>query len=151
MVDTGIDASLDTVKNSVDFAVIKDAMAEFQQIYVEKTVEIPLYYRKNVELVGPKLGNFFANPTQAGPTWNASTGSPSSNGRRLRGLCDNPASGRPPRGAPPLRPTRAACATIRTRPRTQSELDSLYRELAGPAESGAETGGEPMTKYIIRR
>jgi peptide/nickel transport system substrate-binding protein len=71
VVDSGIDAALDTVKNSVDFAVIKDAMAEFQKIYVEKTVEIPLYYRKNVELVGPKLGNFFANPTQAGPTWNA--------------------------------------------------------------------------------
>ena len=71
MVDSGIDASLDTVKNSVDFTVIKDAMAEFQKIYVEKTVEIPLYYRKNVDLVGPKLGNFFANPTQAGPTWNA--------------------------------------------------------------------------------
>jgi peptide/nickel transport system substrate-binding protein len=69
--DTGIDAALDTVKNSVDFAVIKDAMAEFQKIYVEKTVEVPLYYRKNVDLVGPKLGNFFANPTQAGPTWNA--------------------------------------------------------------------------------
>jgi peptide/nickel transport system substrate-binding protein len=71
VVDTGIDAALDTVKNSVDFAVIKDAMAEFQKIYVEKTVEVPLYYRKNVELVSPKLGNFFANPTQAGPTWNA--------------------------------------------------------------------------------
>ena len=71
VVDSGIDAALDTVKNSVDFAVIKDAMAEFQKIYVEKTVEIPLYYRKNVELVAPKLGNFFANPTQAGPTWNA--------------------------------------------------------------------------------
>jgi peptide/nickel transport system substrate-binding protein len=71
VVDSGIDAALDTVKNSVDFNVIKDAMAEFQKIYVEKTVEIPLYYRKNVELVSPKLGNFFANPTQAGPTWNA--------------------------------------------------------------------------------
>ncbi|MDQ3128426.1 MAG: peptide ABC transporter substrate-binding protein [Chloroflexota bacterium] len=69
--DTAIDAALDTVKNSVDFTVIKDAMAEFQKVYVEKTVEIPLYYRKNVELAGPKLGNFFANPTQAGPTWNA--------------------------------------------------------------------------------
>jgi peptide/nickel transport system substrate-binding protein len=69
--DTAIDASLDTVKNSVDFKVIKDAMAEFQKVYVEKTLEIPLYYRKNVELAAPKLGNFFANPTQAGPTWNA--------------------------------------------------------------------------------
>jgi peptide/nickel transport system substrate-binding protein len=69
--DTAIDAALDTVKNSVDFNVIKDAMAEFQKVYVEKTVEIPLYYRKNVELVTSKVGNFFANPTQAGPTWNA--------------------------------------------------------------------------------
>jgi peptide/nickel transport system substrate-binding protein len=70
VVDTGIDTALDTVKNSVDFKVIKDAMAEFQKVYVEKTVEIPLYYRKNVDLVGTKLGNFFANPTQAGPSWN---------------------------------------------------------------------------------
>jgi peptide/nickel transport system substrate-binding protein len=69
--DTAIDAALDTVQNSVDFKVIKDAMAEFQKVYVEKTVEIPLYYRKNVDLASPKLGNFFANPTQAGPTWNA--------------------------------------------------------------------------------
>jgi ABC-type transport system substrate-binding protein len=46
-------------------------MAEFQKVYVEKTVEIPLYYRKNVDLASPKVGNFFANPTQAGPTWNA--------------------------------------------------------------------------------
>jgi peptide/nickel transport system substrate-binding protein len=69
--DAGLDAALDTVKNSVDFEVIKDAMAEFQQIYVEKTVEIPLYYRQNVDLHVPGVGNFTANPTQAGPTWNA--------------------------------------------------------------------------------
>ncbi len=69
--DTAIDAAMDAVKNSVDFKVIKDAMAEFQKVYVEKTVEIPLYYRKQVDLASPKVGNFFANPTQAGPTWNA--------------------------------------------------------------------------------
>lgn len=66
-----IDSALDIVRTSVDFNVVKDAMAAFQKTYVEQTVEIPLYYRKNVELVGPALGNFFANPTQAGPTWNA--------------------------------------------------------------------------------
>jgi peptide/nickel transport system substrate-binding protein len=69
--DTAIDAAMDAVKNSVDFKVIKDAMSEFQKVYVEKTVEIPLYYRKQVDLASPKVGNFFANPTQAGPTWNA--------------------------------------------------------------------------------
>ena len=68
--DTAIDASLDAVKNSVDFQVIKDAMGEFQKVYVEKTVEIPLYYRKQVDLHSAKVGNFVANPTQNGPTWN---------------------------------------------------------------------------------
>jgi peptide/nickel transport system substrate-binding protein len=71
VVDSGIDRTLDTVRNSVDFKVIKDAMAEFQQIYIEKTVEIPLYYRKQVDLFKPKVGNGVGNPTQAGPTWNA--------------------------------------------------------------------------------
>ena len=69
--DPAVDQALETVKSSVDFAVIKDAMAGFQKVYLEKTVEVPLYYRKLVELRSPKLGNFFANPTQVGPTWNA--------------------------------------------------------------------------------
>lgn len=64
------DAALEVVNTGVDFDVVKDAMAEFQKLYVEQTMEIPLYYRKNVELVGPALGNFFANPTSAGPSWN---------------------------------------------------------------------------------
>ncbi len=69
--DTDIDASLDIVRTSVDFNVIKDAMATFQKVYVEKTLEVPLYYRKNVDIVTPKVGNYAAQPTQAGPTWNA--------------------------------------------------------------------------------
>jgi peptide/nickel transport system substrate-binding protein len=69
--DSGLDTALETVRTSVDFKVVKDAMGEFQKTYVEKTVEIPLYYRKNVDLAGTKLGNFFGNPTSAGPTWNA--------------------------------------------------------------------------------
>jgi len=64
------DKALEAVKNSVEFPVIKDAMAEFQRVYVEKTIEIPLYYRKQVDLHAPRLGNFFGNPTQAGPNWN---------------------------------------------------------------------------------
>jgi peptide/nickel transport system substrate-binding protein len=68
--DPAMDAALDTLKNSVDFEVILDAMSEVQKVYAEKTVEIPLYYRKQVDLHGQRLNNFFANPTQAGPTWN---------------------------------------------------------------------------------
>ena len=69
--DPDIDASMDAVRNSVDFDVIKKAMADFQRLYVEKTVEVPLYYRQNVDLHSAKAGNFVGNPTQAGPTWNA--------------------------------------------------------------------------------
>ena len=62
---------MDAVKDNVDFNVVRDAMAQFQQVYVEKTLEIPLYYRKNVELFAPALGNFFGNGTQAGSNWNS--------------------------------------------------------------------------------
>ncbi len=71
VVDPAIDATWATVRGTVDFVAIKKALADFQQVYVEKTVEVPLYYRKQVDLVSPRLGNFFANGTQAGPTWNA--------------------------------------------------------------------------------
>ncbi|HEX4898072.1 MAG TPA: peptide ABC transporter substrate-binding protein [Candidatus Limnocylindrales bacterium] len=71
IVDAGIDEAYDLVRSSVDFAAIKDAMATVQQVMYEKTVEIPLYYRKSIELHSPILGNFWANGTQAGPTWNA--------------------------------------------------------------------------------
>jgi peptide/nickel transport system substrate-binding protein len=68
--DTDIDKAMDDVKNNVDFAKINEAMANFQKVYVDKTVEVPLYYRKNVELAGPRLANYFANGTQVGSTWN---------------------------------------------------------------------------------
>ncbi len=68
--NSDLDKALDDVKNNVDFSIIKDAMATFQEVYVNQTVEIPLYYRKNVELAAPSVGNFFANGTQVGSTWN---------------------------------------------------------------------------------
>ena len=69
--DADVDKALDDVKNNVDFAVVRDAMATFQKTYVDQTVEVPLYYRKNVELEGPRMGNYFANGTQAGSNWNS--------------------------------------------------------------------------------
>ena len=68
--DPDVDAALEAVKGSVDFTVIRDAMATFQEAYVAKTVEIPLYYRRNVELAGPRIGNYFPNGSEAGSTWN---------------------------------------------------------------------------------
>ncbi len=48
-----VDKALQDVKTNVDFSVIRDAMASFQKAYVDQTVEVPLYYRKNVELAAP--------------------------------------------------------------------------------------------------
>ena len=70
VVDTDLDAALTAVKNTVNFGVVKDAMATFQKIYVDKTIEVPLYFRKEVYLVNPKVANFTGNPTSTGPTWN---------------------------------------------------------------------------------
>jgi peptide/nickel transport system substrate-binding protein len=69
--DTDVDRILDGVKGTVDFSKIKDLMGEWQQIYVNKTIEVPLYFRKEVYLVSPKVQNFTGNPTSTGPTWNA--------------------------------------------------------------------------------
>lgn len=69
--DADVDRILDGVKGTVDFAEIKTLMSEWQKIYVDKTIEIPLYFRKDVSLVAPKVKNFTGNPTSAGPTWNA--------------------------------------------------------------------------------
>ena len=71
IVDTDVDAVLDGVKGSVDFAKIKELMGNWQKIYVDKTIEIPLYFRKEVTLVQSKVKGFTGNPTSAGPTWNA--------------------------------------------------------------------------------
>jgi peptide/nickel transport system substrate-binding protein len=68
--DPDVDRILEGVKGTVDFAKIKSLMAEWQKIYVEKTIEIPLYFRKEVYLVNPKVTNFTGNPTSQGPTWN---------------------------------------------------------------------------------
>ena len=59
------------MKNTVDFVEVRHAMKTFQEIYVAKTIEIPLYFRKSVEALNSTVGNFFSNPTSAGPTWNA--------------------------------------------------------------------------------
>ena len=68
--DPDVDRILEGVKGTVDFSKIKSLMAEWQQVYVNKTIEIPLYFRKEVYLVNPKVTNFTGNPTSTGPTWN---------------------------------------------------------------------------------
>jgi peptide/nickel transport system substrate-binding protein len=67
-----LDDAYNAVKNSVDPAVVKAAMAKVQDIYVtdQNTYELPLYMRKDVWLVKPRIHNFTGNPTTSAGEWN---------------------------------------------------------------------------------
>src|ERR1035437_1828954 len=60
-----LDTAYNNVKGSVDPTVVKTAMAAIQDIYVsaQNTYELPLYNRKDVWLVQPRIHNFTGNPT----------------------------------------------------------------------------------------
>ena len=69
--NVGIDVALETAKGTVHPAVIRDAMVEFQEIFVEQAVEIPIYFSPTVELHAAKLGNYVGSSPVKGATWNA--------------------------------------------------------------------------------
>jgi len=66
-----LDKILDDLKTTADFAKGLALMQEFQKIYVDEAVEVPLYFRKDVNIVQPYVKNWFGNPTSVGHTWNA--------------------------------------------------------------------------------
>ena len=67
-----LDAAYDTIAGTVNPAKIQSAMATIQDIYASdrNTYELPLYFRKDVWLVNPKLHNFLGNPTFSAGEWN---------------------------------------------------------------------------------
>jgi peptide/nickel transport system substrate-binding protein len=67
-----LDAAYNTVLTTVDFAKVQQAMYTVQDIYAssQNTYELPLYLRKDVWLVSPKLHNFTGNPGTGGAEWN---------------------------------------------------------------------------------
>lgn len=68
--DPAIDQIFKDLKGTVDFSKALDLMDQWQKIYVDKTVEVPLYFRKDVNLVQPYVKNWTGNPTSTGYTWN---------------------------------------------------------------------------------
>jgi ABC-type transport system substrate-binding protein len=67
-----LDSAYDAVAGSVDFNQVRAAMFAIQDIYVSdrNTYELPLYFRKDIWLVNPKLHNFTGNPTSSAGEWN---------------------------------------------------------------------------------
>jgi peptide/nickel transport system substrate-binding protein len=67
-----LDEAYGTVRASADFSRVRDAMFAVQDIYGSdrNTYELPLYFRKDVWLVGRGLHNFTGNPAIGGGEWN---------------------------------------------------------------------------------
>jgi peptide/nickel transport system substrate-binding protein len=67
-----LDAAYEAVRGNVDFAIVRDAMRQVQEIYGsdQNTYELPLYNRTDVNLVSPKVQNFTGNPSNATAFWN---------------------------------------------------------------------------------
>ncbi|MBM4408930.1 MAG: hypothetical protein FJ038_10125, partial [Chloroflexi bacterium] len=67
-----LDAAYEAVRDNVDFAIVRDAMATVQEIYGgdANTFELPLYNRTDVNLVSPKVRNHTGNPSNASAFWN---------------------------------------------------------------------------------
>jgi len=71
-----IDRSLDIASSTVDFSVIKDAMAALQQAVADRVIEIPICAPRIVDMLASGssgvagIGNYFASPTSS-ITWNA--------------------------------------------------------------------------------
>jgi peptide/nickel transport system substrate-binding protein len=67
-----LDEAYGTVRSSADFNQVRDAMFAIQDTYGSdrNTYELPLYFRKDVWLVGPGLRNFTGNPAVGGGEWN---------------------------------------------------------------------------------
>jgi peptide/nickel transport system substrate-binding protein len=67
-----LDQAFNTIKTTVDFAKVRDAMYTIQDIYTsdQNNYELPLYYRKNAWLVAPRVQNFTGNPGTGAGEWN---------------------------------------------------------------------------------
>lgn len=67
-----LDTAFNTIMTTVDFAKVRDAMGQIQDIYTsdQNNYELPLYMRKNVWLVTPKMQNFTGNPGTGAGEWN---------------------------------------------------------------------------------
>jgi peptide/nickel transport system substrate-binding protein len=67
-----LDSAYDTIAGSADFTTVEQAMYAIQDLYGSdlNTYQLPLYFRKDIWLVNPKLHNFTGNQTASGAEWN---------------------------------------------------------------------------------
>ncbi len=69
---SALDSAYGTIAGSADFPTVAQAMYSIQDLYGsdQNTYQLPLYFRKDIWLVSPKLHNFTGNQTSSGAEWN---------------------------------------------------------------------------------
>jgi peptide/nickel transport system substrate-binding protein len=67
-----LDQAYGAIRATADLDAVRDAMIDIQELYLsdKNTYELPLYFRKDLWLVNPRLQNFAGGPTMAGAAWN---------------------------------------------------------------------------------
>ena len=138
------------IRDNVDFAKIKDAMAQVQKIYVDKTIEVPLYYRKQVDLATPQA-SATTPPTRPRPVRPGTPRTGSSASRPPVCSDSQPERRRPLAGAPFGYPAwhgshRAVYLSA------QCLGPARVAESDAPCNHRSRADGRtPMTKFVIRR
>ena len=70
LINSDMDAAIDVLKKAIKPADQVQAAYKIQQVYIDQTPEVVLYYRNEARGVGIKLQNFFKNPSTASDMWN---------------------------------------------------------------------------------
>jgi len=68
--DPDMDNALNTLKSAIKPDEQVQAAYKVQQIYIDKTPEVALYYRNETRGVSAKLNNFLYNPSTSSDMWN---------------------------------------------------------------------------------
>ncbi len=70
LINSDMDAAIDVLKKAIKPADQVQAAYKIQQVYIDQTPEVVLYYRNEARGVGIKLQNFLKNPSTASDMWN---------------------------------------------------------------------------------
>ena len=65
-----MDAALDVLKKAIKPEDQIQAAYKIQDVYIDQTPEVVLYYRNEARGVGIKVQNFLKNPSTASDMWN---------------------------------------------------------------------------------
>ena len=70
LINSDMDAAIDVLKQAIKTQDQIQAAYKIQQVYIDNTPEVVLYYRNEVRGASAKLQNFLKNPSTSSDMWN---------------------------------------------------------------------------------